>query len=77
MLVTPDSGGVHLAAACGVPVVGLYATPAKEERWRPWGVPSETIVGDRKVATIPVAEVLEKVDLLRRRLLTEVVESDA
>lgn len=31
-----DSGPMHMAAAAGVPVVGLFG-PTDERKWRPWG----------------------------------------
>ena len=77
ILISPDSGAVHMAAACGVPVVGLYASDAKERRWRPWGVPNVTLVGDRSVATIPVADVLKSIERMRGRLIKDEAESDA
>jgi ADP-heptose:LPS heptosyltransferase len=40
IVVTPDTGAVHLASACGRPVIALYTpTSGHLERWLPWGVP--------------------------------------
>lgn len=43
--VSNDSGLLHVAAACGVPTVGIYA--ATNPRWTaPWGVPHRTVAGE-------------------------------
>lgn len=45
MLISVDTGVVHLAASVGTPCVTLY--PRKDNpphRWRPWMVPSELVV---------------------------------
>lgn len=77
ILVTPDSGAVHMGAACGVPVTGLYASAAKEQRWRPWGVPHRTLVGDGSVSTIAVADVVDSIESLSGQPITDEAESDA
>ncbi|NIO21037.1 MAG: hypothetical protein GTN76_09930 [Candidatus Aenigmarchaeota archaeon] len=37
LLVSNDSGPVHLAAAVGTPVVGIYSARNHPETWHPWG----------------------------------------
>lgn len=45
LVVSVDGGAVHLAAALGKPVVGLYANrPEVYKRWYPWKVPSRVVV---------------------------------
>lgn len=38
-VVTPDSAPVHIAAAAGIPVVGIYSRFRDACEWYPWGVP--------------------------------------
>jgi ADP-heptose:LPS heptosyltransferase len=46
VLVGPNTGSSHLAAAVGTPVVSLFAPVVSAARWRPWGV-SHTLLGDQ------------------------------
>jgi len=39
VVVAPNTGPAHLAAAVGTPVVSLHAPVVPFERWRPYGVP--------------------------------------
>lgn len=44
IFVCPDSGPMHLAAAVGTPVVGIYALDEDfPQRWAPFGVPHRVI----------------------------------
>lgn len=44
VFVCPDSGPMHLAAAVGTPVVGIYALDEDfPQRWAPFGVPHRVI----------------------------------
>lgn len=65
-----DSAGQHVAAACGVPLVSVFAgfpSPRLWQRWRPTGRgPIEVVRVDRP----DPAEVLERVDAAIGRLLT-------
>jgi ADP-heptose:LPS heptosyltransferase len=48
MVVTPDTGVLHLASACGRPVLALYTpTSVHLERWLPWGVPYRYLMAGR------------------------------
>ena len=49
VLVAPNTGSAHLAAAVGTPVVSLFAPVVSAERWRPWGV-SHALLGDQEAA---------------------------
>lgn len=46
VLVAPNTGPAHLAAAVGTPVVSLFAPVVPAARWAPYGVPS-IILGDQ------------------------------
>ena len=63
LLVCPDTGVLHVGAAVGVPVVGLYGS-GDPEIWQPPG--AVRAVGDHrrgKVRGIRLADVLEQIDL--------------
>jgi ADP-heptose:LPS heptosyltransferase len=61
-----DSAGQHVAAACGVPLISIFAgfpAPRMFHRWRPQGERCEVIRVDRP----EVAEVLERARAATRR----------
>jgi len=47
-VVTGNTGPLHLAAAVGTPVVGVFPPTVPLERWRPWRVP-HVVLGDQHV----------------------------
>jgi ADP-heptose:LPS heptosyltransferase len=49
VVVAPNTGPAHLAAAVGTPVVSLFAPVVPPERWLPYGVSTITL-GDQQVA---------------------------
>jgi ADP-heptose:LPS heptosyltransferase len=49
VVVAPNTGPAHLAAAVGTAVVSLYAPVVPFERWRPYGVPVVRL-GDQQAA---------------------------
>ncbi|EME60827.1 glycosyltransferase family 9 protein [Amycolatopsis decaplanina] len=49
VVVAPNTGPAHLAAAVGTPVVSLFAPVVPASRWAPYGVPSE-VLGDQQAA---------------------------
>ncbi len=49
VVVAPNTGPAHLAAAVGTPVVSLFAPTVPAAQWRPWGVPHR-LLGDHGVA---------------------------
>jgi ADP-heptose:LPS heptosyltransferase len=58
LVVTPDGGAMHLAAALGKPIVCFFGD-MPPERWRPWGVPHRLLRPDsRTVAELSVDEVV-------------------
>ncbi len=60
LMITNDTGIMHVAAAVGVPVLSLFG-PTSPEQWAPLGARHRYIRGEEgDIATIPVDEVLEK-----------------
>lgn len=60
LLVSNDSGPVHLAAAVGTPTVALFGTPdaaSGPRRWGPWG-DHHTVIAKPSMEAISVGEVL-------------------
>lgn len=49
VVVAPNTGPAHLAAAVGTPVVSLFAPVVPPERWAPYGVPV-VLLGDQSAA---------------------------
>jgi ADP-heptose:LPS heptosyltransferase len=47
VVVAPNTGTAHLAAAVGVPVVSLFAPVVPAARWAPYGVPT-VLLGDQE-----------------------------
>lgn len=68
-IVTPDCGTVHLAAAAGVSVVGLFKDSATAARWRPWGVPYRLhCAEDGDLSSIAVEDVFDStIDLIAQQ----------
>ena len=63
LLVSGDSGPVHLAAAVGTPVIALFRNdlPGKTaKRWGPWGE-GHLVIEREKLEDITVDEVVNKV----------------
>ncbi len=59
-LVGSDGGHVHIAAAMGTPVIGLYCH-YKVSRWHPWGL-GHTVLQATRVDHIPVEAVLGAIE---------------
>ncbi|GAB3300207.1 glycosyltransferase family 9 protein [Parasphingorhabdus pacifica] len=49
VLIAPNTGPAHLAAAVGTPVVSLFAPVVPAARWAPYGVPT-VLLGDQQAA---------------------------
>ncbi|MBM3508356.1 MAG: glycosyltransferase family 9 protein, partial [Alphaproteobacteria bacterium] len=65
LVICPDGGAMHLAAALGKPVVALFGD-SPVARWRPWGVAHRIVrpeSGD--LADLVLEPVLEAVDALK------------
>lgn len=63
LLVTPDTGPVHIASAVGTPVVAYYSEHDKPQGWAPRGVPNRIVVAKEHdvVATVSIEEIVEGV----------------
>lgn len=70
MLVTPDTSLVHVAGATNTPMLGLYSTAFSLTEWSPKNTLFEVVIGegDRPLAEMPVAMMLEGFDRLMKRL---------
>lgn len=70
MVLTPDTGIIHMASAVGTPIVGLYVGGQGAAEWRPFGVPYRVVASvlTLPVATIPTSEVLKNLEELIREL---------
>jgi ADP-heptose:LPS heptosyltransferase len=62
VVLTPDTGIVHIAAAFARPVVGLYRVDTR--MWAPYRVPSRALHSESLVHTIPVDRVSAALDEL-------------
>jgi ADP-heptose:LPS heptosyltransferase len=49
VVVVPNTGPAHLAAAVGAPVVSLFAPVVPAQQWAPYGVP-RVLLGDQQAA---------------------------
>ena len=59
LVVCPDGGAMHLAAALGKPIVALFGD-SPVERWRPWGVPHRVLRPEsRDLADLELAPVID------------------
>lgn len=56
-----DSGPMHLAAAVGVPCIGLFGVNGQPGKWRPSGVGHQVIYRAQGMHVIAVTEVVERV----------------
>jgi len=71
LMVSPDTSMVHLAAAHGIPVVGLYLPfDPSLPKWHPWMVPSAVLTADRpcSLASITPLSVFEEAERLLMEL---------
>ncbi|HTD62768.1 MAG TPA: glycosyltransferase family 9 protein, partial [Gemmatimonadaceae bacterium] len=60
LVLTPDTGIVHIAAAFVRPIVGLYRVDTR--MWAPYHVPSRALHSDSLVHAIPVDRVTAAID---------------
>lgn len=61
LVVTPDTGTLHIAAACKKPTAALM-TNDKSLRWYPWNVPHVVIACGDRADLVSVGEVLSAID---------------
>jgi heptosyltransferase III len=67
-----DTAAMHLAAACGCPIVALFG-PSLEDHWHPWHAPYR-IVTSRDY--VPVDDPAERHKLARKRTMDEIKVED-
>ncbi len=60
LVVTPDTGSLHIAAAAGKPTVAVMP-PENVAGWHPWRTPSRVLTDPAGVAAVPTAAVLAAV----------------
>ena len=72
LFVGPNTAAMHLAAACGCPVVALFG-PSIEDHWYPWRSPYR-IVTSRGYA--PVDDVIERYAQVKKRAMNEIESAD-
>ena len=71
MLISPDTGAVHVAAAMGTPVVAAYEADTFEHcsvQWKPWKVRHKCLVKGDPSDTIEA--ILDSVKVLMKRSST-------
>lgn len=64
IVVTPDTGAVHLAGMLGIPVVAVFApdpSGAQVARWSPWAAPGSALFSDRLPAGTAAERVLAEI----------------
>lgn len=66
MLISPDTGSVHIASAVGTPVVAYYGEFGKPSRWKPIGVPNRVVVTrvESQGARVDISELMEAIEEL-------------
>ncbi|OGU16512.1 MAG: hypothetical protein A2X61_15650 [Ignavibacteria bacterium GWB2_35_12] len=65
-IITPDTATIHIAAAVGVPVVGIYSWFESARAWYPFNVPFSIVISkdNQTVNTIEPAQILEATEIL-------------
>ena len=61
LLISPDTGSVHIATAVGTPVTAYYTEFAKPAMWAPRGIPHRVVIGQihDESDSIPLEKILE------------------
>jgi ADP-heptose:LPS heptosyltransferase len=67
IVITPDTATVHIASACGRPVLGLYLR-LKTRLWTPFGVPHRIV---EAAAGAPIASIADEAIVSQFRALYE------
>ena len=73
IVITPDTAAVHIASACGRPVLGLYLH-LKTRLWTPLGVPHRLVQAapGAPIAAIPDQEIIGAFELLYEETLPKI-----
>jgi len=72
LYVGPNTAAMHLAAACGCPVVALFG-PSIEDHWYPWQVPYRIVTSP---GYVPVADAVERYAQVKQRTMEEILAPD-
>jgi len=72
LYVGPNTAAMHLAAACGCPIVALFG-PSLEDYWYPWQIPHR-IVTSRGFT--PSRDMLERYAHVQKRSMSEIRADD-
>jgi heptosyltransferase-3 len=68
LYVGPNTAAMHLAAACGCPVVALFG-PSIEDHWHPWRVPYRVVTSP---GYTPPADSVERYARIKKRTMEEI-----
>jgi heptosyltransferase-3 len=68
----PNTAAMHLAAACGCPVVALFG-PSIEDHWHPWRAPYRIVTSH---GYAPVADPVERYVRVKKRTMNEIEARD-
>jgi ADP-heptose:LPS heptosyltransferase len=68
LYVGPSTAAMHLAAACGCPVVALFG-PTIEDHWHPWRVPYRIVT---RPGYEPAADPEARYAVARQRTMEEI-----
>ncbi len=72
ILVSPDTSVIHLAASCGIPVVGMYLPFDRSlPKWYPWDVKSEVLIASDHISLDSISP--EMVSGAVRKLVSDTV----
>ena len=72
LYIGPNTAAMHLAAACGCPVVTLFG-PSIEDHWYPWQVPYRIVTCP---GYVPVADPVERYARVKKRTMNEIEAGD-
>ena len=72
LYVGPNTAAMHLAAACGCPVVTLFG-PSIEDHWYPWQVPYRIVTSP---GYRPVTEAKERYAQVKQRTMDQIRAAD-
>ena len=72
LYVGPNTAAMHLAAACGCPVVTLFG-PSIEDHWHPWQVPYRIVTSH---GYAPVEDPVERYAQVKKRTMDEITADD-
>lgn len=70
MVISPDTGSVHIASAVGTPVVAYYGEFGKPSHWHPIGVPNRVVITrvQSQGARVDITELMTAVEELAEEI---------